>query len=347
MRLLSFALLAFVFNFSACVFSKLKEAKKEVATLTEEKKDAEAKLTQCLVKIGEKDSLNSLIAVLSAKASRPVDSLEVVGDTIASLRLLRERIAQLRTRDQELADTIALYQDALEKIFAIKGNQAERVVFKDQSFDCYVVNTKNCSVQFFWRDEAENKPFLSLKNLRTELSNQGKQLVFASNAGMYMGNNSPQGLFIQNGAELAAIEKKKDAYGNFYLQPNGIFYISSDSVAHVVTTDRYLKEKPKAVKFATQSGPMLVIDDVLHEKFTKGSDNKNIRNGVGVIDSNHVVFIISNDRVNFYDFASLFKDKFKCKNALYLDGAISETYLPELARLQLGGNFGPMIGIFK
>jgi uncharacterized protein YigE (DUF2233 family) len=337
---------AFVLNFSSCGVSKLKE---ENAALTKEKKAADSTITEYLVKIRrdstEKDSLSRLIAQISAKASQAADILK--GDTTASMELLRTRIAELRARNKELSKEIERYKSVLKVLFAIEGNEAKRVVFKDQSFDCYVVNTKKGSVQFFWRDEAENKPFLSLKNLKNDLSKQGKQLVFASNAGMYMGNNSPQGLFIQNGAELAAIEKKKDAYGNFYLQPNGIFYIGADSLAHVVTTDYYVEEKPKAVRFATQSGPMLVINDIIHEKFTKGSENKNIRNGVGVIDSNHVVFVISNVPVNFYDFASLFKDEFKCKNALYLDGAISETYLPELARLQLGGNFGPMIGIFK
>lgn len=42
-----------------------------------------------------------------------------------------------------------------------------------------------------------------------------------------------------------------------------------------------------------------------------------------------------------------FKEKLKCTNALYLDGAISETYLPEIGRFQNGGNFSSMIAITK
>lgn len=347
MRSLCFALLVLILNSSSCFFSKLKESKNDVDILAEEKKKAEDQLAKYLGMISEKDSLNRIIAELSAKTSRPADTLEVAGDSIASIRLLRERIEQLRSRDRQLTDTIVLYQDALKTIFSIEGNKAERVVFKDQSFDCYIAKMDKEHIQLFWCDDEENRPYLSLSNLKNYLNKKGKQLVFASNAGMYMGNNSPQGLFIRNGVELVAIEKKKDGYGNFYLQPNGVFFIDTNGIARVVTTENFLKEKPKAVKYATQSGPMLVIDDMINEKFTKGSENKNIRNGVGIIDSMRVVFVVSNQRVNFYDFASLFKEKYGCRNALYLDGAISETYLPELARLQLGGNFGPMIGIFK
>jgi uncharacterized protein YigE (DUF2233 family) len=47
--------------------------------------------------------------------------------------------------------------------------------------------------------------------------------------------------------------------------------------------------------------------------------------------------------INFYDFAAYFK-KAGCKNALYLDGAISQTYLPAKNWNQAGGNFGVIIG---
>ena len=86
---------------------------------------------------------------------------------------------------------------------------------------------------------------------------------------------------------------------------------------------------------------MLVIDGQIHPKFKAGFENLNIRSGVGVLGPNKVVFVISNSMVNFYDFAGLFRDHFKCANALYLDGAISEMYLPELGRLQDGGHFRP------
>jgi uncharacterized protein YigE (DUF2233 family) len=89
---------------------------------------------------------------------------------------------------------------------------------------------------------------------------------------------------------------------------------------------------------------MLLINGVINPNFTKGSINTNIRNGVGVLPNHRVVFAISKQAVNFYDFAEYFKNM-GCTNALYLDGAISAMYLPEKNWEQLVGDFGVMIGI--
>jgi uncharacterized protein YigE (DUF2233 family) len=91
---------------------------------------------------------------------------------------------------------------------------------------------------------------------------------------------------------------------------------------------------------------MLLIDGEIHPAFKKGSKNLNIRNGVGILPDNKVVFAMSKEEVNFYDFAEFFKSK-GCKNALYLDGFVSRTYLPEEDWEQLDGNFGVIIGVAK
>ena len=90
---------------------------------------------------------------------------------------------------------------------------------------------------------------------------------------------------------------------------------------------------------------MLVVDNEFNSKFSQGSENKNIRSGVGIIDEYKIVFAISDQPVNFFDFANLFKNRFQCKNALYLDGAISKMYLPELNKSYLDSNisFGSFI----
>jgi uncharacterized protein YigE (DUF2233 family) len=78
----------------------------------------------------------------------------------------------------------------------------------------------------------------------------------------------------------------------------------------------------------------------------KGSTNLNIRNGVGILPNNNIVFAMSKKEINFYDFAAYFQ-KLGCKNALYLDGFVSRTYLPEKHWLQEDGNFGVMIGVIE
>ena len=74
------------------------------------------------------------------------------------------------------------------------------------------------------------------------------------------------------------------------------------------------------------------------------STNLNIRNGVGILPNNQIVFAISKKEINFYDFAEYFKN-LGCKNALYLDGFVSRTYLPEKNWEQIDGNFGAIIGV--
>ena len=100
------------------------------------------------------------------------------------------------------------------------------------------------------------------------------------------------------------------------------------------------------IKYATQSGPMLVIDGQVHSSFKDGSTNLNIRNGVGILPDNKVIFAMSKTEINFYDFAKYFQS-LGCKNALYLDGFVSRTYLPEKKWTQTDGNFGVMICVTK
>ena len=109
---------------------------------------------------------------------------------------------------------------------------------------------------------------------------------------------------------------------------------------------KFAKEN-KSIKWATQSGPMLLIDNKVHPAFKEGSSNLNIRNGVGIISEYEIVFVISQKEVNLFDFAMLFKEKLNCKNALYLDGFVSRAFIPQLNRNDLDGDFGVMIGILK
>jgi len=158
---------------------------------------------------------------------------------------------------------------------------------------------------------------------------------------MYNKDLSPQGLYIENGQQIKALDKKESGYGNFYLQPNGVFSINNEDVATITTTKKFNEELP--IKYATQSGPMLIIGGQIHSKFTKGSKNMHIRNGVGIRPNGNVLFAMSKEKINFYDFAQFFK-KMDCKNALYLDGFVSRTYLPCQNWIQEDGNFGVIIG---
>jgi len=92
---------------------------------------------------------------------------------------------------------------------------------------------------------------------------------------------------------------------------------------------------------------MLVIDGEVNARFVRYGGSKKYRVGVGSRDRNLVVFAISESEVSFGEFARLFRDKLRCKNALFLDGGSATSfYSPALGR---NGNFlplGPMIGVY-
>lgn len=173
------------------------------------------------------------------------------------------------------------------------------------------------------------------------LAAQGKALDFAMNAGMFHRDLGPVGLYIEDGVQKTPLVKRAGP-GNFGLLPNGVFCIGD--TLRVMETLTYDAEKPDC-RYATQSGPMLVINGALHPKFLADSDSLNIRNGVGVSeDGTRVVFVISNDEVNFHAFARLFRDQLGIANALYLDGSISRLYAPGLNRHDAGFPMGPILG---
>jgi uncharacterized protein YigE (DUF2233 family) len=161
------------------------------------------------------------------------------------------------------------------------------------------------------------------------------------NGGMYLRDLSPQGLYIEGGKQIKVLDTAQEAYGNFYMQPNGIFYITKDNKAYVTAT-KYFKYPDDTINFATQSGPMLLINGKIHHKFMPLSKNLHIRNGVGILPNGNLLFAISKGKINFYDFAMFFK-KHGCKNALYLDGFVSRIYLPEKGIENQDGLFGIII----
>jgi uncharacterized protein YigE (DUF2233 family) len=221
-------------------------------------------------------------------------------------------------------------------IFLLKKNKCG----DDDRFITYTVNPTQQNVQFYWKNDS-NENFKRIGNLQNWLARKNKKLTFAMNAGMYKKDNSPQGLYIENCKTLSALDTAS-GNGNFYLKPNGIFYITNNNTAYISTSSNF--HKTDSIKYATQSGPMLVVNGQIHPAFIKGSTNVNIRNGVGILPNNNIIFAMSKKEINFYDFANYFKNM-GCTNALYLDGYVSRTYLPEKKWEQIDGDFGVIIGI--
>lgn len=212
----------------------------------------------------------------------------------------------------------------------------------DENFTAFIVDPRQANIEFFWSN-ADGEIFKSFENVKKEFEKNGKKLRFAMNGGMYQEDQKPLGLFIQNGKTLAPLNRR-EASGNFYLKPNGVFGVRKDNSAFLVTTENFADDGQ--IKFATQSGPMLLVDGNINAQFTEKSDNLNIRNGVCVLQDGKVIFAISRRAVNFYDFANYFREA-GCRDALYLDGFVSRMYLPEKDRTDLDGDFGVIIAVVE
>jgi uncharacterized protein YigE (DUF2233 family) len=206
------------------------------------------------------------------------------------------------------------------------------------------VDLRKHTVRLYWR-RADGTPYSYLSALPRAGKGEAGALLFATNAGMFDPDLKPVGLYVEQGRELVQANTRS-GFGNFHMKPNGVFYVSGERAA-IAETQAFLKQRPQA-EFATQSGPMLVINGRVHPRFDRRSTSLKARTGVGVRADGKVFFAISHGEVSFDAFARLFRDGLNCPNALFLDGgSAASLYAPALNRL---GNFvplGPMLAIFE
>lgn len=190
------------------------------------------------------------------------------------------------------------------------------------------------SLKLYWKQD--NQPLYTFANLENYLLGQTpkRKLSFAMNAGMYNQDFAPIGYTVIDGKQVLSLNLKQGA-GNFHLLPNGVFWW--DKTGFYIDTSANMAKKLRAgtrPSYATQSGPMLVIDGNIHPKFDPNSTSVKIRNGVGAdCQDGKIHFVISDTPVNFYQFAAVFSSSLQCRNALFLDGGIaSALYAPTIQR---------------
>ncbi len=204
----------------------------------------------------------------------------------------------------------------------------------------------DADIRLFLND-GNGKAFRHFNRVNEDLSKTGEVLAFAMNAGMYHDDRSPVGHYVERGVQVKSLNTN-DGPGNFHMKPNGVFWTYFEhgmKGVGISVSEKLAGAAPEAIHYATQSGPMLVIDGEIHHRFIRDSDSRKRRNGVGVTDSGDVFFVLADSPVNFYDFAHYFRDVLGTKNALYLDGTISRIYAPALDRNDPGAAMGPIIGV--
>ncbi len=217
----------------------------------------------------------------------------------------------------------------------------EDVQYQGNSYTICTVDPAKEQLRLFLYNK-EGAPYGQFSAVDSALKSDGEKLSFGMNAGMYHDDRAPVGHYVENGKEIMRVIANPGP-GNFGLLPNGILCLRSGR-ADVFETLDYVDQSPDCA-FATQSGPMLVIDGALHPRFLPDSTSRFIRNGVGTTkDGSKAVFAISNNSVTFHDFGSMFRDHLGLPNALFFDGNISRLYAPDLNRDDFGFALGPIIG---
>lgn len=170
---------------------------------------------------------------------------------------------------------------------------------------------------------------------------RGRAIAFAVNAGMFDVDGRPIGLSVVDGVEQTPLNRRSGA-GNFYLKPNGVFF--GDAAGwHLATTEDFAVARHRPLRFATQSGPMLLVGGIINPHFADNGSSRKIRNGVGLGPGGSAVFAISDEPVSFGAFARLFRDRLGCRDALYLDGHVSSLWDPISGRRDEGAPLGPLL----
>ena len=231
------------------------------------------------------------------------------------------------------------------------------VRFENANFLVVDVDLQRSKLELHWRNPTGD-PFLNFGALEDYLLADGQRLLAAMNAGIFDTNSRPLGLHIERGQILRRLNSRRSGYGNFYLQPNGVFFLerSNGTIrARLLTTTAFERAHPDIretgssarVLEATQSGPMLVVDGRINSAFKPDSGNRLIRNAIGVRSANRVLLVLTQTPVNFHTLARFLRDQLQCANALYLDGNISNLYVPGSKNNSSISNFGGMITVLE
>jgi uncharacterized protein YigE (DUF2233 family) len=202
------------------------------------------------------------------------------------------------------------------------------------------VDTANHEVRLFHADAA-GKPFGSLTAFDEAMA--AESFLFSMNAGMYHDDLSPVGLYVESGREISRLQTG-EGEGNFFLRPNGVFLIGKDGKPAILETSAYAAGSLE-VAYATQSGPMLLIDGALHPRFEANGKSRYVRNAVGLRGEGTLVFAISLSEVSFGSFARLFRDALGCSNALYFDGVVSALSNGKKTVIDSGYPTGPIVAV--
>ena len=101
---------------------------------------------------------------------------------------------------------------------------------------------------------ADGRPLGDFNGLRRDLAAKGQKIAFAMNAGIFERGPKPCGLTICGGKVLVELNLRPGE-GNFYLMPNGVFFLDDEKGPGVMEAAEFGRSGLKP-RLATQSGPL-------------------------------------------------------------------------------------------
>ncbi|MFM7181015.1 MAG: phosphodiester glycosidase family protein [Verrucomicrobiales bacterium] len=209
----------------------------------------------------------------------------------------------------------------------------------------HVLITTPESIRLVWKSK-DGQPLRLFSAAAEHLEAEGHRVLTLMNGGIFEPGGIPSGLLVVDGKEERPVNRAAGK-GNFFLQPNGIFFIN-DRGAGVRRTDEWPPADTR-VNWAVQSGPLLLHADRVHPAFNAASANRLHRNGVGVDKAGEVVLLMSDGNSpkfpNLHEFAMAFRH-LGCADALFLDGDISQMRSGGDLR-RLCNRFGSMIAVVE
>jgi uncharacterized protein YigE (DUF2233 family) len=231
--------------------------------------------------------------------------------------------------------------------YAVEGLEVSCLTSRRTTYVVLRVDLKAALIKVLWKNSS-GVPYGSLDQAYRQT---GGDLLALTNAGIYSESHTPEGLHVEEGLTLSPLNLNVGG-GNFYWRPNGVFYVADDG-AGIIESEKFNSPGVRAgVREATQSGPLLVSDGEVNQNLKPDSQSLYVRNGIGVKSPDEVYVVISEGEVNLYDFASVFKEQLHCRDALYLDGCVSQMYLPARdvylpGRRQCDKELVGMLGVVK
>ncbi len=238
--------------------------------------------------------------------------------------------------------TLFLFAFAALLAAAVSAAPERRVV---NGISYHVIRAAPAAVLVVWKDGKGDqlRTFPAAAHLPLP---DGVTVEAVMNGGIFEPGGIPSGLLVQEGRELHPVNRA-DGLGNFFLKPNGILLLG-ESRAAIIPTEEY-PPSGFSVRFAVQSGPLLLRGGLVNPQLSAESTSRLVRNGVGIAKSGEVVLAISTAdsprQPNLHEFASLFL-ALGCGDALFLDGVISHLRTAD-APAQPGGTYGSFIVVTK